>query len=291
MDIAGGVPTQVSRGDMATDVFRARRLCAAAFERTLVTLFGRRSVTEIAFRDAWLTEISSSMEMTKDGWYSPPLKGASVLAAPSTSAARLRFRSLRDPLSFPSDQLVNWQDGFLYVYCSNLSTETRFPGDFSLTLYFGRDDGILRYFRTAHEAARTLALQSLELVTSAQVFQLGQELLSRNNLVNTVHSVTDVSPLDFGHSLHRVQDHLRISRDELSPNVRQHVSGSRRFINAVTDWSLSEVDAYTIEPQIIPSNDSDLPKVSVHYLLTQHHGSAIDSTTDRLLEKYLGEPR
>jgi len=275
--------------EQISDVFQARRVCAAALEQTLDELFERPGITELQFRDTWLAKIASNPTMTLDGWYSPPPKGATVLAAPAFAPRRLNFKSLRDPSCFPKDEPIRWREGWLYAYCSNLSVPLRFAGDFSITLYFGHDDAVLRYYRLALSVARELALRSLALECSGQVFRLGQTLLHNHGLTNTVHSVTDVSPLDYGHSLMKVDSCLSVQTSNLSEEVRETVSRSRKFINDVTNWRLADVDAYTIEPQVKAIQSKQFPKLSFHYLLTQRHGQAIEASGEPLIQRYLGE--
>src|SRR6266404_644182 len=112
---------QVSKHIAAAQLFRARRICAAAFAKTLRTLNRRPNITEIQFRDTWVSYIASNPEMTSFGWYTPPPGGVAVLAGKPSSARRLSFTSLRDPQFYPSNEKIDWDDGFLFAYCSHLS--------------------------------------------------------------------------------------------------------------------------------------------------------------------------
>lgn len=267
--------------------FRARRVCALAFEEAIDDLYGRAAVTEMDFRDAWLAKIRQRQEMTASGWYSPPPLGAAVLAGTESSPQRIGFKSLRDPSFFPGNAHIDWNAGYLYAYCSNVSLETRFPGDFSTTLYFGQESHVREHFLGALNAARELASRSIEEESSLEVFRLGQSIMREHGLSNTVHSVTDIAPLDFGHSLSRIPSSTELHAYGLSPETCSLISRSRVFINEVSDWSLSGVDAYTIEPQMIATARSAMPKVTYHYLVSKSDGGVLEDSFERLVLRLL----
>jgi hypothetical protein len=266
------------------NIFQGRRHCAQALEETLSALAGRSGVTESEFQRIWMYNIAKSGLLTENGWYCPPPSGAAVLAGTIDDVSRVSFKSLRDEANFANDKEIVWQEGLLFVYCSNVFMPELMPSDFSITLYFGRDPKLLHYFKIASDAARRIAEASLHITSSRQLFSLAQQALQSVGLANTIHSITDVTPLDYGHSLNRI-DPLKLGcapweGNRLQPKVYKYVSASRTFINDAVDWQLDQVDAYTVEPQIVSLEDPSLPKVTFHYLITQTSGRSVESSIE-----------
>jgi hypothetical protein len=264
--------------------------CAQALQEVVSVCFGRSGVTESDFQLTWMQTIERFGELTGNGWYCPPPLGAAVLCATIAEPQRISFRSLRDEANFPSSREIVWPDGLLFTYCSNLHKPLLMPSDFSTILYFGHDPKYLEYFQTASQAARHIAEISLEMTSSRQLFRAGEKILRLKGLANTVHSVSDVTPLDYGHSLNRINASaldcdIPWAGNELREEVCKHVSTSRMFINNVADWRLDEVDAYTVEPQIVSLDDPSLPKVTFHYLVTQTHGRSVEASIEMFLPK------
>lgn len=264
-------------------ILRGRAHCAAALARTLDRLIGCPGVTEIQLQREWMLDVARSGQLTEGGWYSPPPLGSTVLSGSTREPRRLTFKSLRDAASFPDEREVTWREGLLFVYCSNIYLPEGMPSDFSTTLYFGEDQAFIDYVMRASQCARRIADLSLGMTGSRDLFDAAQRLLAENGFANTVHSVTDVTPLDYGHSLMRISQGNLARGGNLEPGVCAEVSSARKFINGASDWRLDQVEAYTVEPQIVDLAKRDLPKLTFHYLISQHDGGVIEDSIEAFL--------
>src|SRR4051794_17408071 len=100
------------------EVNRGRRLGYETFRATLNELLGRDGITELRFRDEWLTRLRDKPELTLSGWYDPPPYGIGILFGHDNAEVPFSFASLRPSALWPSDRVINWSHGLMYAYCS-----------------------------------------------------------------------------------------------------------------------------------------------------------------------------
>lgn len=73
----------------------------------------------------------------------------------------------------------------------------------------------------------------------------------------------------------------------MTENEKQEISKSRKFINENTDWKFTEGIQFTIEPQLLSTENYNLPQISQHYLIQKTKDKfIICNDIDLLLEKY-----
>ncbi|MCI8760219.1 MAG: hypothetical protein HFJ34_03755 [Clostridia bacterium] len=68
---------------------------------------------------------------------------------------------------------------------------------------------------------------------------------------------------------------------------KQEISQARKFINEDSKWEFTEEMQFTIEPQLISTEDFNLPQISQHYLVKKEKDRFIVCTDiDKILEEY-----
>lgn len=260
-----------------------RKICFEAFRTTLEESRGRRNITEIIFRDAWLRNVSSNNRMTNQGWYSPPPYGMAVLFADDVNTERIGFASLRDKEYHPSERTIDWANGLIYAYASNIDIQLSLPGDFGITLYFGTNNTVIEHFKNCYRSVQEV-LSFLERTNSSvELFHESQSVFRERGLQNCIVSYTDTEPLDLGHSIPFVDDFASLQKRELSSAISNYLRTERKFINSSSDWKLSAVEQFTIEPRLKTIEESSLPQVSFHYLATKKQSFQIADECDSLI--------
>lgn len=244
-----------------------RRLAFDSFEATLGELYGRRGVTEVTFRDAWLDRLRATEQLTSNGWYEPPPLGMAVLFGHDEDPRRVSFKSLRLPEYAPGATEMVWNQGMMYAYCSPLDRTTGLACDFGVTLYFGRRPDVREHFKRAFSATAAILQEVGPHTRSAALLHRSQDIFREAGLLNTIASVTDSVPLDLGHSMPLLSPEELVNTRVLTGSQQQRLRDARRFISTSADWALSEEHQVTIEPQLVSAHRADLPQVSFHYVV------------------------
>ena len=258
----------------------AREKATACLEKTLDELYGREGISEKIFAGQWLRHMSEEEDLFEQGWYSPPPQGIAVL-----SDERLNFDSLRNEVYWPSDRMIDWNDGFLYAYSSAVDRKTGYIGDMSVTLYFGKDERIREHFRNCRVAARDI-FEHLDLSDGpAELYAYSLKVFEERGLRSNVISRTDAMPSNLGHSFTRLDDPSSVSK--LDKAEIDHLSQARKFLNASAKWEFVKGEQFTIEPQLLSLKDPSLFKVTHHFVVRKtDDGCVVCNDIDRLLEKY-----
>lgn len=258
----------------------AREKATACLEKTLDELYGREGISEKIFAGQWLRHMSEEEDLFEEGWYSPPPQGVAVLFD-----ERLNFDSLRNEAYWPSDRMIDWNDGFLYAYSSAVDRKTGYIGDMSVTLYFGKDERIREHFRNCRGAARDI-FEHLDLSDGpAELYAYSLKVFEERGLRSNVISRTDAMPSNLGHSFTRLDDPSSVSK--LDKAEIDHLSQTRKFLNASAKWEFEKGEQFTIEPQLLSLKDPSLFKVTHHFVVRKtDDGCIVCNDIDRLLKKY-----
>lgn len=249
-----------------------------SFGRVVEAHCGRDCVTELALRDAWLEEIHSASALTTNGWYDPPETGAVILSCSSDDVRRSHFKSFRDPSFFSSDAYIDWSDGILIAYASNVDRASGVPADFATTVYFGEDARVRQYLRKCFAACR-VTLDGLQHDWSAgRTYDHIETAMREHGLDGKTWSNTD-NGYNYGHTLPSlIRIHPRGDIDlgrELASEHATEMRQSRKFVSANADWALADGEQFTIEPQCVSPEDASMPKAMIHYV-ARVDGSAIE---------------
>ncbi|MCL2629650.1 MAG: hypothetical protein FWD33_03120 [Alphaproteobacteria bacterium] len=222
-----------------------------------------RPVTEVEFRDLWLQKIFSR-GLIAEGWYSPPPFGAAVLFGRNDDPARISYTRLRYEEFWPrSENVVDWKSGFMYAYCSPVHKETGIIGDMSVCLYFGEDERLRAHFINAYRATAELLEQLPKVSNSKELFEKSNSVFQKYNLANNIDSMNDPLNNNVGHTFPSIG---KIDADSLTDEQKDQLSGARIFINGGEPLEFTDGMQFTIEPQLVSTLDSSLPKVTFHYV-------------------------
>lgn len=246
---------------------RGRRLAYETFRATLLDLFGRDGVTELRFRDEWLIRLNAQPDLTSSGWYEPPPFGMAVLSGRDDSEVPFGFASLRPSRYWPSERIIDWNRGLIYAYCSPIHLMDRLPGDFGVTLYFGKNRDVRSHFATGLSITQHIMREITPRTMTRSLFRQSEALFRKVGMRNNVASITDSVPVDLGHSLPMLDKTELNSGRQLTDSAKTALTERRCFISESADWEVSSVAQFTIEPSLVSLTNSQLPQVSPHYVL------------------------
>lgn len=264
----------------------ARTIAFETFCITLKQVMGESLITEIRFRDMWLEHMRQDTDISLDGWYSPPPSGIAVLFANEDKPGRISFRSLRDQKYWPTDRVIDWDTGLLYAYCSPVFIPKGLPGDFAVTLYFGKDPTIIAHFKNAYVATKEVIAAVTDCSNSSQLCRLSQSIFENHGLHNTVVSVTDEAKLGIGHGLPTISPEFFCNGRAITDKIIDKLCRSRLFINNIANWALESAGQITLEPQLMSLNNPDLPQVSFHYIVSFKNSLQVLTEPDGLLAQF-----
>ena len=240
--------------DRIGEVLAGRQVATAALERTLEwVLTSPEPVSEVAFRDRWLSDMRSHSSILRDGWYDPPEQGTAVLFATSVAPARVNFENLR---AWPprNDVFLDRSDALMYLYASPVAARTGMIGDVGVTLYVGSDEGIQRQLRMSLEVnLATFDHVSVGSSTFADAFRYADEVIDQHGMTNVCLSVTDPGSSNIGHTVPHLEDGWP---EEQLDQIREHAAGptlirhARVLVSAEADrFVIMPGSAFTIEPR------------------------------------------
>lgn len=247
---------------------------------TLDTLYGKCNVSEIDFKNEWYNNLKKQNDIITDGWYNPPPKGMAVLFG-----SRISFDSLRNEKNWSNNTTINWNKDLLYAYCSPIDKISGIIGDLSLTLYFGSDEKIINHIKNCYDAVQEVFNNLNNFQNSQELFIGSEKIFAKHKLKNCIMSKTDNTPLDLGHTFPKL-DNLQ-TKDSLTEEDKTKISKARMFINENSKWIFTEELQFTIEPQLISTENPELPQISQHYLVKRFKNEfIICQDIDYLLRKF-----
>lgn len=255
-----------------------RKIAFETLEVTLKELENKPNISEKDFFHKWQEEMSQNDNMIAEGWYTPPPKGMSVL---SGNEQRISFDSLRNEKNWVSDKRIDWNNDLLYVYASPVYIPTGMIGDIAVTLYFGKDEKIIKHFKNTNKAIKEIWNQLSKVRNSQELFKISQEIFYQHRLKNCIISSTDNTPLDLGHTFTKIdakKENKILTREEIN-----QLSKDRKFINETTSWKFTKGLQFTIEPQLVSIDNPNLPQISYHYLIKKEEDFMICDDIDSLL--------
>jgi hypothetical protein len=221
-------------------------------------------VTEKTFRDCWLERIYNAYPCFRGGWYRPPENGCAVLFGNVQNPNRINFDSLRNPGSWPSSEILDWHDGYIYVYCSQVDRVTGEMADFSAFHYLGSNPEVLDHIiqcRAVHSKMLSMLKPG---IISVEFHAMCYTILDSSDLYIAGHSETDPARINFGHSLISLSEERLNGANTLSDVDIENLSKSRRFINSTDNWSLQSTRCFSVEPRLRSCSNPMLPQVSLH---------------------------
>ncbi|MBQ8994843.1 MAG: hypothetical protein IJ091_03425 [Oscillospiraceae bacterium] len=257
----------------------ARQKAFTSLDKTLSQLYGNTEITEMSFRDVWLSNMEKEGDIIPDGWYCPPPRGTAVLGN-----ERVKFDSLRNDYNWSGETRIDWK-GVLYAYASPVDLTDGRIGDISVTLYFGEDQKVVDHIRNCFEATVEVFERLGEASCAGDVFWISQEIFRNHQLKSLVISRTDDMPINLGHTFPALS--VLPKEKVLSEQERMEISTSRKFLNGSADWNFEDGLQFTVEPQLVSMVDESLPKITQHYLVkAAENDFIVCNDIDSLLKKY-----
>ena len=259
---------------------KAREKAYTALLETLDFLYGKDNISELDFKKLWLSNISNRNNVIAQGWYNPPIDGMAVL-----SDDKLNFDSLRNEEFFSDNTIIDWNNGYLYAYCSPVEKSDGYIGDMSITLYFGKDERVIEHFKNVRKAIQDI-FDNLEIFNSPKdLYNYSLDVFKNHHLVSNVISRTDNMPSNLGHTFTHLDN--AENKEMLNENDIKYLSTNRQFINVQADWKFIDGIQFTIEPQLLSLDNPDLYKVTHHYVAKKvEDGFIICNDIDYLLDRY-----
>lgn len=258
----------------------ARQKAFKSLNITIKELYDKENISEIDFKNKWQNNLEKEKDIIVDGWYNPPPKGMAVLFG-----SRVSFDTLRNKKNWASHTIINWNEDLLYAYCSPVDQLSGMIGDMSVTLYFGQNKKIINHIRNCHEAVQEVFSQLDKLENSQELFVCSEKIFAKHKLKNCIISKTDNVTLDLGHTFPKLEE--RQIKDSLTEEEKQKISKARKFINGNSNWRFTEEMEFTIEPQLVSTEDLKLPQISQHYLIKKiKEKFIISKDIDEVLSKY-----
>ncbi|TBR41064.1 M24 family metallopeptidase [Marinomonas agarivorans] len=247
-----------------------------ALTKVISHYFGKDNISETILKKSWMEEISSHTELTENGWYNPPSKGSAILVCNSDDVSRSHFKSFRDPNFFANNNSISWKNFILIAYASNVDNKSGVPADFATTAYFGESKNMRNYFKKCFKASNEILSSINTNWTSKQLYSYISHVIAEYGLEGKTWSSTD-NNYNFGHtlpSLYELNPLINNVEKILNDDTTKIMRDSRRFVSESSEWKLSEIGQFTIEPQFTIPLKPNFPKAMIHY--------AVDATSKQL---------
>lgn len=258
----------------------ARQKAFETFCVTLKELYNKENITEKIFKNKWQSVLAKEPDIIVDGWYNLPPEGMAVLFG-----SRVNFDSLRNQKNWANDTTIDWQNHLLYAYCSPVDKLSGIIGDMSVTLYFGKNEKIINHIKNCHDAIEEIFSSLDKFENSQKLFLYSEQIFEKHKLKNCIISKTDNTPLDLGQTFPLLTD-LQM-KNFLTEEEKLKISKARKFINQNSNWEFTQGMQFTIEPQLISTENLELPQISQHYLVKKTEDKfIICKDIDELLRKY-----
>lgn len=247
-------------------IVRARSAAAHSLISALNASGSRFS--EKTLSDNWLRFIQKEKYLFPFGWYQPPPAGLSVLIGTPPDYDRLAYRSLRDPLNFPSQNHSSDGNAIIYPYFSAIDRKSGMIGDHVATYYQGDDPGIREWMQQGYYLTKEIADSARAGMKISDLYHIATQLLSRINALNNTFSQSGGLSSDIGHSIPFFGQKTlpaEFQNENADPLLLSHALAEQRFfINAENHGIIESSCAFTIEPQLIVEG---YPMASFHMIV------------------------
>lgn len=275
---------------------KIRTLAAVTCLYTLQHVYNvTHKVSEEFFANFWNKELERSfMKGYVDSWYDPPPGGMAVLFAQDSDLTRFNYESLRPNVYWPKMKSYFQKDGLGYLFSSPYTMISGIPiiGDFGMTYYIGDSDNIRNHFRKSFNILREILEKISVDMTFQELYQISEEIIKKNGLINHIFAVTDQAGTDFGHTIPFIENNPTTSElaniETSDPQkINSTISHARRFINRQEDFQITDNCAFTFEPRLT-NTDKSLPMFSFHQIVRFVDGKKYISEDFRGLINFLG---
>lgn len=246
---------------------QTRKFTARSLHTVLKKLLAtNRPISEVMFRDAWLTELRKNKNIFSDGWYDPPPHGIIVLFATDKHVTRLNFLSVRPEEKWPRDDIfLNKENGIAYVYASPVNKNSGVIGDFGMTLYFGKNKEIKDLLEICLDVDKQIFEAAQTGMQLGEIAEISRQMLKPYGMQNEFLAVTDKGTNVLGHTIpdeftswsSKEKEILAKNNWELTKDI---ISKKRINVKDNELFVITRNSAITIEPRPKTIEKPDLPK-------------------------------
>jgi len=268
---------------------QTREIAADALYKTLQkVLKSKKPISEISFRDLWLSEMRKSASIFTDGWYMPPPHGIGVLFATDSNVERLNFKSIRPEEFWPRDDIfLDLKKGMVLLYAGLVNKKSGIIGDFEITLYFGKNKNIHKQLKVNLDIIHKIFENAKIGMKLSDVYMYGSKLLKENKLVNIIYSVSDSTSTNIGHTVPFSYEDMTSEEIKILTSGKKNwnkvctmISKKRKFVNTVEPLILKPSMAITIEPRSKVKGKKDSPLISFHAIMVIDKNGGKELLTD-----------
>lgn len=230
----------------------------------------QKPTSEVDFRDRWLGELQKHDNIFPTGWYDPPPSGIIVLFATDEDTSRVYEPSARVESAWPhSDRFLDREKGIALVYASPVDRATGMIGDFSTTLYFGKNSAVHDHLKKCMALDEEIFDRVKVGMKLSEVAKITQELIEKNNFKNIIVAVNDPTGTNMGHTIpfsdeDMNEEELRIFQSGNWREISTMISRKRKYVNLQEDMIIRPGMAFTIEPRPVSIENPKLPMTSFH---------------------------
>jgi hypothetical protein len=235
-------------------------------------LNANEAIAEVQFRDLWLKELRKYKEIFPDGWYTPPPHGIVVLFASDANPKRADFVNLRPEEYWPREDIfLNRENGYAYLFASPTNRATGLVGDFSINIYFGKDEDTKTHLKNSVKLEREIFEFIQPGMSFSDVFNFADNLITKNGLRNNIISITNPDGVNIGHTIPAsyedwTEEELESLRqaDKDWRTFKNSISKKRSFLSRREDLRVMPGMAFTIEPALKNISNENIPMTMFH---------------------------
>jgi hypothetical protein len=188
-----------SQRSRVESVCRTRKVAAATLAGILT--YDLTGQTESGIRDRWLKALQDVPHLMREGWYQPPPKGLSILIGVPPRYERIRYRSLRDEMTWPRTDVCPTADSLLFAYASPVNMSTSMIGDLAISLYGGNDQSLREHLSNAFEVTARVTEFAAVGMEFRELYAYGARLINETGQANSYFSLVSHTGLpDVGHT-------------------------------------------------------------------------------------------
>lgn len=246
-------------------------------------------LSEAELKEEWLKEMRKNKTIFEDGWYMSPPHGVSVLFGTEKEHERNRinYKSIRPEEKWSrKDVFLDKKSGFVFAYASPVDKETGIIGDFCITLYFGKDPGIIDHLKSSYALCGQVFEEVKVGMQLKEIYSIAGDFIAKEGFVQDVQTITDKKGAsNIGHTIPASYEEWK--KDEWETicfgewgKAKDVISKKRRFINNIEELKVKNGFALVIEIRPINPNNLEIPMPTNHAICLIHKNGSKELLTN-----------
>ncbi len=250
-------------------VIKTRELAADIFAKSLINVDG---ISEKGITEKILFEIKNHTEVFKEGWYSPPPGGVSVLLD-QKPFKRLDFETIRLQSNWPNETHFSKKESVGILYSSLVDKNTGMIGDIAFTIYNGHDKEIKEHVKICFEIILKIAQKAKVGMKFSDLYDFGMELIEENNKRKGGIKGTSALGINsvFGHTIPGSNTGGLNTIGDFE-GIKQTIAKNRIYIDSSEDFKIPDTCAFSVETKIGDFKKPELPTVFFHFIVCFDNG-------------------